>query len=149
MAVTGESVIKVPKFGFRLEVDGLGDLNLESCGDLSEELDIIEDHEGGRQTIADQSPGKYTAKELSCVRVLDLDDMRVRDWWENVKAGNQDKKNGTFFWVKAGIDVAKVEIFEMLPKAHTFAQGDAKSKDENQKENFTLKPVKFGKIQIL
>lgn len=149
MSVVGESVIKVPKFGFRLEIDEIGDLNLESCGELSEEMDIIEDHEGGRQTIADHSPGKFSVKEMPCVRVLDLNDTRIRDWWENLKAGNQDKRNGTFFWTKASTDVAKMEIREMLLKAYSGGSGDAKSKDENQKETFTLKPKLFGVPKLL
>lgn len=149
MATTGDNVIKVPVFGFRIEVDGLGDINLESCGELKEVIEIIEDNEGGRQRLADHSPGKFVAQNLSCVRVTDLADRRIFDWFRRLRSGQQDKKNGTFFWAKAGIDVAKMEIRGMLCVEHSWAQGDSNEKSKNQKENFTLKPVEFGEVTLL
>ncbi len=149
MATTGESVIKVPVFGFRVEIDGLGDINLESCGKLKETLEIIEDNEGGQQRIADHSPGKFKAENLPCVRPTDLADRRIFDWWRRVRSGIQDKKNGTYFWVKAGIDVAKMEIKGLLIMEHLWAEGDSNEKAKNQKEEFTLKPVEFGEPTLL
>lgn len=149
MATTGENVIKVPVFGFRVEIDGMGDINLESCGELKEMLEIIEDNEGGNPTIADHSPGKFSTEKIPCVRVRDLNDRRISDWWKTCKSGVQDKRNGTYFWVKAGIDVAKIEIFEMLVTTYTGAQGDSNEKAKNQKENFDLKPRKFGEVTLL
>jgi hypothetical protein len=149
MATTGESVIKVPVFGFRIELDELGDVNLESCGELKSTLEVIEDNEGGRVTIADHSPGKVKAENMSCVRVTDLNDRRIYDWWQRTSSGIQDKKNGTFFWVRAGIDVGKMEIKGLLIIDHSWAQGDANEKAKNQKEMFTLKPIKFGEVVLL
>jgi hypothetical protein len=149
MATVGENVIKVPTFGFRLELDELGDLNLESCGKLKESIEIIEDKEGGRTRIADHSPGGFKAENLPCVRVSDLNDRRIFDWWRRVRAGNQEKKNGTYFWVKAGIDVAKMEIKGMLPADHSWAEGDANERAKHQKEEFTLKPIEFGDVTLL
>lgn len=149
MATVGANVIKVPVFGFRIEIDGLGDINLESCGELKEKLEVIEDNEGGRPRIADQSPGKFMAENITCVRVRDLNDTRISDWWRNTRAGNQDNKNGTFFWVKAGIDVGKMEIKGMMIVEYSGAQGDSNEKAKHQKENFVLKPVEFGDVTIL
>lgn len=149
MATKGENVIKVPVFGFRLEIDGLGDINLESCGDLKEKIEVIEDNEGGKPRIADHSPGKFAAEPMPCVRVRDLNDTRIFDWWRTTRSGVQDLKNGTYFWVKAGVDVAKMEISEMMITEHNGAQGDSNEKAKNQKEMFSLKPTEFGEVTIL
>jgi hypothetical protein len=149
MATNGENVIKVPTFGFRLEVDGLENLNLESCGKLKEAIEVIEDKEGGRQYIADHSPGGVKAENLPCARVTDLNDRRVFDWFRRVRDGNQEKKNGTYFWVKAGIDVAKMEIKGLLILDHSWAEGDAKERAKHQMEEFTLKPISFGDVTLL
>jgi hypothetical protein len=146
--IGGERLI-VPKSGFRVEVDGCDDLRLTSCGKLEGEMSVIEIEEGGRLTFAQQETNKIKFSPVECVRPVDLAERRIEQWWDKTREGFSDHRNGTYYFVKAGQDVAKIQIRDIIITKHSQAEGDAESDEDPQQETFTLKFQNVGSLERL
>lgn len=139
----------VPLAGARIVIDGCGDLRLMSAGALEEELSRIEIREGGRIRVVQQEVNLLTTSPIDIERPLDLDDLRVSQWWENTKTTQNDHRNGTFYYVKAGEDVAKRELRDVIITKYSNGELDAGNEDEPQKEKFTIQIITIGEIEVI
>lgn len=139
----------VPKTGFRLEFDQVGDVRARTCGALEQELTVIDIEEGGAATTVQHSLNKYKNKPVQVKRPLDLNDRKIEDWWENLKAGDEDHRNGTFFLVVAEQDVAKIALRDIVLTSYKQVEGDADADEDEQMEEFTFKYLGSDRLQLI
>ncbi|RTL16006.1 MAG: hypothetical protein EKK55_25065 [Rhodocyclaceae bacterium] len=138
----------VPKTGFEIEIDGIGNVHAESCGVLEQELSLIMIHEGGARTVVQQSTNKYKTTPIEIKRPLDIADRKVAQWFAASKKG-QDQRNGTFYYVANGERVAKRAIEQMNITKHSDGEGDAKADEDPQLEVFTVVPQELGDLEAM
>lgn len=140
----------VPKAGFEIEIDQCGNLRAMTCGELAGEMSNIKITEGGAiQVVVQQSTNKVKYPAVEITRPLDLSDRTVAEWWAKTESGEQDHRNGTFFYVVGGVRVAKKSIEDICITKFSDGEGDAKSEDDPQMEKFTIEFTKLGALEVL
>jgi hypothetical protein len=139
----------VPKGGFRIEIDGCGDIRAKTSGAIEEELSLISIREGGRARVVQHEVNFLTVAPIECERPLDLEDRKVAEWWENTKKTHNDHRSGTFYFVVAGEDVAKKELRDIVLTKHSDAEGDADGDEDSQMEKFTIQILDVGKLEVI
>lgn len=72
-----------PKHRFRIRIGELEIARFRSMSELSGEVEVIEEHEGGDSDVADQQPGKRTHAEVTLAAgASENEDMWI--WWNQV-----------------------------------------------------------------
>ncbi len=152
MTVTGSPRRYAKKFLFALEIDGLEVAWFATCSELSAEIGVVEQHEGGNINVADQSPGKvkYTPVTLG---VGATDNRELYDWWLQVvdaaaNTGEPDdayKKNVAIVQKdRDGTEKWRWNLSKAWISKYVAGEWDA-SAEENVMEMVTLTYLRFGR----
>lgn len=152
MPVVGKPRNYDKKFLFKIEIEGLEVGWFETCGEISAEMGVVEQHEGGSIVVADQSPGKYKAAEVELGIGATSND-ELYQWWLQVidaaaNAGEPDaeyKKSVVVVSLdRDGTEKKRTTLYEAWPKKYVAGEWDAKA-EENVIEKVTLVYKRFDK----
>lgn len=84
MPIRGNPRSYQKKFLFVVEIEGVESAAFQSCSELSAEVAVIEQWEGGRQT-PDKSPGRTSVSDITLERGA-TDDLDLFEWFKEVIA---------------------------------------------------------------
>jgi len=156
MAVLGKLRSYHKKFNFSIEIDGLDIAWFESMSELSAEVGVVEQHEGGSLVVASQEPGKVKYSPVT-LKAGVTDNNDLYDWWVQVidGAGNggtgtgevnsEYKKNIAIVQKdRDGSELKRWNLFEAWPNKFSAGDWDAKAED-NVMEEVTLTYKRFEK----
>lgn len=128
--------LRIPVFGFSLEIDSIGDVPVRSLTGLLQQRE-------GRIVVV-------------CERALNLLDKSVYEWWRSSRAEpsltltmsgivdsavakpSAEKRNGKLLFQKAGGPVGELPLVDVRIDAWGISACDARVTDENMVEAFTL-----------
>jgi phage tail-like protein len=83
MGVVGKPRSYHKKFLFSVEIDDCEVAWFESCSAIEAELGVVEQREGGKIVVADQSPGLLKTTPVT-LTVGATDNRELWDWWEQI-----------------------------------------------------------------
>ncbi len=133
------------KWAFRLELEGVVVGGFESCGPLSQESEMVEQHEGGSRTAVDKRNGKFKTENVKAKRGSS-NDMSLWLWWRNVKAGIHDIRSGCVVALNpAGDEICRYPMERVGLLKLTADDFDAKAGAENSIEEAEFFLIDFDK----
>jgi len=92
MAVFGNPRTFHKKFKFVIEIDNIRHAGFRKCSELSAEIAVIEQSEGG-SLISEKSPGRLKVNEITLERGA-AQDSDLWDWWKQVCDQTADAGGG-------------------------------------------------------
>ena len=145
MGVVGSPRSYDKKFLFTVEIDGLDVAWFEACSSLEGEVGVVEQHEGGSITVADQSPGKVKFSQVT-LSIGATDNDELYKWWLRVADVESDtgepddtyKKNCAIVQKdRDGSEKRRHSLYKAWPTKYKAGEWDAKA-EENVIEEVTL-----------
>jgi len=68
------------KFLYAVEIEGLEVAWFESCSKISASVEVVDQHEAGEMTVADQSPGIMKVERVT-LKIGSTDNDELYNWW--------------------------------------------------------------------
>jgi phage tail-like protein len=153
MTVQGEPRRYDKKFLFGIEIAGLEVAHFETMSELSGEVGVVEQHEGGMANVADQSPGKLKFNTVT-LTIGATDNQELYNWWLQVidaasNSGEIDEEyKRTVNLVQKdrnGTEKRRFKLFKAWPMKYVAGEWDAKA-EENVIESIELVYLRFERV---
>ena len=153
MPVQGEPRRYDKKFLFAVEIAGLEVAHFETMSELSAEVGVVEQHEGGKSNVADQSPGKVKFNTVT-LTIGSTDNTELYDWWLQVidAASNSGEVDESYKRTvnlvqkdRNGSEKRRHKLFKAWPMKYIAGEWDAKA-EENVIESVELTFLRFERV---
>ena len=150
MTVQGKPRRYDKKFLFAIEISGLEVAHFETMSELSVEVGVVDQHEGGKANVADQSPGKVKFNTVT-LTIGSTDNEELYNWFLQVidaaaNSGEVDEDyKRTLNLVQKdrnGIEKRRFKLFKAWPMKYIAGEWDAKA-EENVIESVELVYLRF------
>jgi len=144
MTVIGTPRSFYKKFKFRVEIDGFASSAFQDCSELSAEVAVTEQWEGGAMT-PDKSPGRLTYADVTLSRGTTTN-TDIADWFEEVANAAADsglvdpayKRMVEIVQLdRDGTELGRKRLYEAWPNKYVAGDWDNTS-DDNVIEKLTL-----------
>ncbi len=145
MAIQGQARGYDQKWAFAIEIDGLEVAWFETCSALEAEVGVVEQHEGGNITVADQTPGKVKFSPVT-LTLGATSNQELYTWFQLVADASANsgapsdavKKNLAIVQLERdGTEKKRWDVFFAFPTKFKAGEWDAKA-EENVIQEVTL-----------
>lgn len=126
------------KWSFIVEIEGVKVGGFTKCSEIKQTAGIVVQREGGSRLPVDKSTSTIDSEKLTLTRGASTND-ELYQWWLNVKAGVQDKRNVSIVkQATDGSEIGRRNIKNAVIASYAEGDFDGTNNNENAMETVEL-----------